>query len=101
MGSKATNACQYDQLCAGLKSRIGGAVYRVQAIWYANLFTEDWGFLLIVAKNAFNEINQIIMLWTVHHLCLSGSCFVFNCYRHWSSLVLRNRNGEDIFLNIS
>ena len=39
------------------------------------------------------------MLWTVRHVWPSGACFVFNCYRHWSSLVLRNGNGTTIFLH--
>ena len=55
-------AYQDDQLCAGLKVGIYGTVYRVQAIWDKNLTTEDWGFLLVDANNAFNEINQIGML---------------------------------------
>ena len=40
------------------------------------------------------------MLWTVHHLWLSGYCFVFNSYRHWSFLILRIRNGTASFLHI-
>ena len=51
------------------------------------------GFLLVDAKKAFNENNQAGMLWKVWHLWLSGAPFVFNCYRHWSLLVLWNGNG--------
>ena len=39
------------------------------------------------------------MLWTVQHLWPSGACFVFNCYCHWSLLVLRNGNGTAIILH--
>ena len=39
------------------------------------------------------------MLWMVRQLWLPRSSFVFNCYRHWSSLVLRNGNGKASFLN--
>ena len=39
------------------------------------------------------------MLWKVHHLWPSGARFVFNCYRHWSSLVLWNGNGAASFLH--
>ena len=32
-GHKATNACQDDQICAGLKEAIDGALHVVQVIW--------------------------------------------------------------------
>ena len=70
------------QLCAGLKAGIDGAVHGVKAIWDKRLTTEDWRFLLVDEKNAFNEINIIGMMWKVHHLWPSGVRFVFNCYRH-------------------
>ena len=75
--------CQDDKICAGLKAGVDGAVHGVQAIWDENLTMEDLIFLLVDAKNAFNEINQIGILWTVCNLCPSGACFVFNCYRHY------------------
>ena len=99
-GSEATMACQDDQLCAGLQERINGAIHRVQALWDENSSTEEWVFLLVDAKNAFNDINRVGMVWTVQHLWTSRARFVFNCYRHWSSLVLRNGNGTSRFLKI-
>ena len=36
VGPEATNACQYDQLCAGLKAVIDGVIHNVQYIWGAN-----------------------------------------------------------------
>ena len=54
--------------------------------------------MIVDANNAFNNINRVGMLWTVRNLWLSGARFVFNCYRHWSSLVLRNRNAKYSFL---
>ena len=62
MGPEATNGCQDDQLCAGLKAGIDGAVHGVQYIWGANSSTENWVFLLVDEINAFNEINHIGML---------------------------------------
>ena len=32
----------------------------------------------------------------MRHLWPPGANFVFNCYRHWSSLVLQNGNGTEI-----
>ena len=38
------------------------------------------------------------MLWTVRHLWPYGDHFVFNCYRHWSSIILQKGNRADSFL---
>ena len=91
--------CQYDQLCDGLKTVIDGAIHRVQALWDKNLTTENWGFLPVDANNAFNNINLVGILWMVRHSWPSGAHFVFNFYRHWSSLVFRNGNGTASFLH--
>ena len=85
-------------MCAGLKAGIDGAIHWVQAIWDKNSTTEDWEFLLVGEKTVFNEINQIMMLWTVRHLWPSVDRLVFNCYCHWKLVVLRNGNGTDSFL---
>ena len=82
-GSESINACQYAQICAGLKEVIDGVIHGVKYIWGNNSFTKNWGFLLVDTKNAFNEINGIGILWKVHHLWPSGSHFVFNCCCHW------------------
>ena len=29
------------------------------------------------------------MLWTVRHCWMAGARFVFNCYKHWAQLLLR------------
>ena len=49
-GPEATMACKDNQLCAGPKVGIDGAVHEVQAIWDEKLTTEDWGFLIVDAK---------------------------------------------------
>ena len=67
-GPEYTSVCQKDQLYSGLKAVIDGSVHEVKAIWDNNFSTEDWGFLLIYAKNAFNKINQTVILWAVCHL---------------------------------
>ena len=40
------------------------------------------------------------MLWTARHLCPSGARFIFYCYRHWSSLILLNRNRTESIILI-
>ena len=84
----AIHAYKNDQICMGLKLGINGSVHGVQYSWDANSTKEILGFLLVCENNAFNEMNQIEMLWTVLHLWMSGARFVLNCYRHHSSLVL-------------
>ena len=36
-------------------------------LWQNNAQEEDWGFLLIYARNVFNEENRTAMLWVVRH----------------------------------
>ena len=92
--------CQDEQMCAGLKAGINGTFQGVQAIWDKSSTMEDWEFLFMEANNALNEINRVGMLWTVQHLWPSGGRFVFNCYRHWSLLILLNENETASFLHI-
>ena len=45
--------------------------------------------LLVDARNGFNELGRKAMLWTARHQWPSSARFAFNCYRHWSTLVVR------------
>ena len=74
-GPKSTNTCQDDQICSRLNAGLDGVVHLVQSIWDANFSTEDWRFLLVDAKDDFNEINRIVMIWKVFHLWPSGDFF--------------------------
>ena len=91
--------CHNYQMCVGLKSGIEGAVHGVQAIWDRNAATEYWIFLLVDAKDPFNTINKPRMLCKVNYLWASVACFIFNFYRHWSSLILRNGNDTASFMH--
>eukprot|EP00957_Ditylum_brightwellii_P017652 1329895-Ditylum_brightwellii.AAC.1 len=44
------------------------------------------GTTLVDARNGFNELSRMAMLWTVRHRWPSGARFMFNCYRHWAIL---------------
>ena len=99
-GLESTSTCQDDNLCAGLTSGIYGTVLRVQTIWDTKSATWYWVFLIVHFEKAFNEINQIGILWKFWHLCPSGARFVFNFYRHWSYLVLRKRMRQPVFCTI-
>ena len=95
---EAQEACGIDQLCGGLQAGIEGAVHVMHSIWDAHKMEEDWGFLLIDARNAFNEINRTVMLWVVRHEWPSGARFCFNCYQHHALLVNRGAIGKTVMI---
>jgi hypothetical protein len=98
-GSEAKEVCGIDQLCAGLEAGIEGSIHAMTQLWKLHQHEEEWGFLLIDAKNAFNKQNRTGMLWAVRHEWPSGARFVFNWYTHWATtLVIRNNNGTGAFL---
>eukprot|EP00957_Ditylum_brightwellii_P030888 2340803-Ditylum_brightwellii.AAC.1 len=47
------------------------------------------GTTLVDARNGFNKLSRMAMLWTVRHWWAQGAQFMFNCYRHWALLVIR------------
>jgi hypothetical protein len=96
--SEAKEACGVDQLCGGLEAGIEGGIHAMRSLWKAHAEEEKWGFLLVDAGNAFNEGNRMAMLWTVRHQWPSGARFTFNCYRHWSILIIRAQDGLAVLL---
>ena len=89
-GPEAKDVCGTTQLAGGLEAGIEGAIHAMHVLWEEHKKEEDWGFLLIDARNAFNEENRTAMLWDVRHEWPSGPQFTFNCYRHWATLVVRD-----------
>jgi hypothetical protein len=97
-GDEAKEACGVDQLCAGLEGGIEGGIHAAKLLWHEHSHEEEWGCLLVDARNAFNEGNRMLTLWTVRHEWASGARCVFNCYRHFATLTIRN--GSDHFLTV-
>jgi hypothetical protein len=64
-GRDAKELCGIDQLCAGLEANIKGGIHAIDELWKQRKEEEEWGFLLIDASNAFDEINRTSMLWTI------------------------------------
>jgi hypothetical protein len=93
-GSDAKELCGIHQLCAGLEAGIEGGIHAIEELWKQHEEEEEWGFLLVDASNAFNELNRTAMLWTIRHEWPSGARFAFNCYRHWATLVIRGKGGS-------
>ena len=84
----AESVCGVSQLCAGLQSGIEGAIHTAR-----DMFSDDdTGMLVMDAKNAFNSINRLSLLWNVRVLWPRASRYIFNTYRGWSSLILKGCN---------
>ena len=60
---EAKSACGTTQLVGGLEASIEGAIHVVRVLFEEHRKEEDWGFLLVDARNAFNEKNRTAMLW--------------------------------------
>ena len=43
-------------------------------------------------------MNQLAILWTVHHLCQARSRFAFNCYRNWAQLLLHQPGDAPVII---
>ena len=99
-GKEATDACGSDQLCAGVEGGIEAGVRAASRIIRDYGDDDDWGYLTIDARNAFNEVNRLQMLWSVRKYWPSAARFVFNCYKGNSRLVIREmRKNKPIFLH--
>eukprot|EP00957_Ditylum_brightwellii_P210907 15365540-Ditylum_brightwellii.AAC.2 len=92
-GEDNTEACGVKQLCSSLKAGIEGTIHTMNQLWLEHREEENWGILLVDAKNAFNQIDCRVMLWEVRHLWSAGLRFAFNTYCHWQKLVLRGQEG--------
>ena len=72
-GPEANSACGSTQLAGSLEAWIEGAIHAMRVLLEEQRREEDWGFLLIDARNAFNEENRTAMLWAVRHKWPSGA----------------------------
>ena len=97
---EAKAACGTEQLEGGVEAGIEGAIHSMRLLWGQHSQEEGWGFLLIDARNLFNEDNQTAMLWAVRNEWPGGTQFTFNYYRHWATLVVRDTaDGSGQFLH--
>ena len=61
-GTEAKTTCGTTQLAGGLETGIEGAIHVMRVLWEDYKKEEDWGFLLIDARNTFNEEKRTAML---------------------------------------
>ena len=90
-----------NHIAGGVEAGIEVAIHVMRVLWEEHNQEEEWGFLLIDARNELNEENRTAMLWAVRHVWPSGAQFTFNCYRRWATLVARDSgDGSGHFLHI-
>ena len=53
-GQEAKAACGIEQLAGDIEARREGGIHAMRLLWAHNSQEEDWGFLLIDARNTFN-----------------------------------------------
>ena len=75
----------------GIKGEEGGGGNQrsLEALELLTRDAEPSGTTLIDARNGFNELSRLAMMWTVRHRWPAGARFVFNCYKHWAQRLLR------------
>ena len=67
----------------------GGTLRALGALEFLTQEAEPSGTTLVDARNGFNELSRLTMLWTVRQYLPAGARFTFNCYRYWPQLLLR------------
>ena len=77
-GQEAKASCGTEQLAGAVKAGIEGEIHATRLQWTQHSQEKEWGFLLIDARNAFNEENWTAMLWAVRHEWPGGAQFTFN-----------------------
>ena len=66
-GPEAKAACRTNQIAGGVEAGIEGVIHVMHVLWEEHNQGEYWVFLLIDARNAFNEENRTTMLWAVRN----------------------------------
>ena len=61
---------------------------------------EPSGTTLVDARNGFNELSRLTMLWVVCHRWPAGLRFAFNCYRCWVQIILLHPSDALVILLI-
>ena len=67
----------------------GGTQRALGALEFLTQESEPSGTTLVDAHNGSNDLIRLAMLCTVRHRWPAGARFVFNFYRHWAQLLLR------------
>ena len=71
------------------EDEVGETQQALEALEFLTQEEELSGTTLVDARNGFNQLSRLAMLWTVRYHWPVGARFSFNCYRHWEQLILR------------
>ena len=66
-GARGKGSLRETQLTGRVEAGIEGVIHAMRVLWEEHKQEEDWGFLLIDTRNAFNMENRTSMLWGVRH----------------------------------
>ena len=66
-----------------------GTLRSLEAIEFLIQEAEPSRTTLVDARNDFNEMSSLAMLWNVRYRWPAGAKFAFNCYMNWAQLLLR------------
>ena len=61
----------------------GGTQRALGALEFLTQEADPSGTTLVDARNGFNKLIRLAMLWTVRYRWPAGARFAFNLYRHW------------------
>ena len=71
-------ACRVDHLYGGPDAGIEGGIHAAKVLWQGHSHKEEWGILVVDARDVFNEGNRMLALWTIRHEWVSGSRDLFS-----------------------
>lgn len=94
-GEDIQEVCGADQLCAGTKSGIEGAIHSMTQLFEND--EEDNALLLMDASNAFNNISRPLALWNARILWPRCARFLFNTYQGYA--VIKFRKSSEVILS--
>uniref|UniRef100_A0A0K8TJ54 Reverse transcriptase domain-containing protein n=2 Tax=Lygus hesperus TaxID=30085 RepID=A0A0K8TJ54_LYGHE len=90
-GDDLKEACGAEQLCAGQKAGIEGAIHAVTSMFNDE---ETEGLLLVDASNAFNAMSRPLALWNARLYWPRCSRFLFNTYRGFPLILFRQSDAS-------